>query len=140
MAVIVVRLDLCRSVGSEFTICFGCNRQPRNEYTLKLFGEPITIGFENLKSKVSLRGCSSMAERQLPKLHTGVRFPSPAHFKGKLRCQTPSGHNTLVTTCDRRLRRCWQCDRNARSPAGVCRLVDSNVASEKGAAGGIAVT
>jgi hypothetical protein len=25
-----------------------------------------------------LSGCSSMAERQLPKLHTGVRFPSPA--------------------------------------------------------------
>jgi hypothetical protein len=24
------------------------------------------------------RGCSSMVERQLPKLHTGVRFPSPA--------------------------------------------------------------
>ena len=24
------------------------------------------------------RGCSSMAERELPKLHTGVRFPSPA--------------------------------------------------------------
>src|SRR5688572_25570170 len=24
------------------------------------------------------RGCSSMAERQLPKLHTRVRFPSPA--------------------------------------------------------------
>src|SRR5438552_12103030 len=94
------------------------------------------------KSKIANRrcGCSSMAERQLPKLHTGVRFPSPAHFKGKLRCQTPSGHNRLVTTCDPRLRRCWQCDRNARSPAGVCRLVDSNVASEKGAAGGIAVT
>jgi hypothetical protein len=24
-----------------------------------------------------------MVERQLPKLHTGVRFPSPAHFTGK---------------------------------------------------------
>jgi hypothetical protein len=26
----------------------------------------------------ALRGCSSMVERQLPKLHTRVRFPSPA--------------------------------------------------------------
>jgi hypothetical protein len=25
-----------------------------------------------------------MVERQLPKLHTGVRFPSPADFMGKL--------------------------------------------------------
>jgi hypothetical protein len=34
------------------------------------------------KSKIAnrRRGCSSMAERQLPKLHTGVRFPSPALF------------------------------------------------------------
>jgi hypothetical protein len=28
------------------------------------------------------RGCSSMAERQLPKLHTRVRFPSPAPHEG----------------------------------------------------------
>src|SRR5262245_41338612 len=28
----------------------------------------------------SKRGCSSMVEWQLPKLHTGVRFPSPADF------------------------------------------------------------
>ena len=26
----------------------------------------------------AVRGCSSMAEHQLPKLNTGVRFPSPA--------------------------------------------------------------
>jgi hypothetical protein len=26
----------------------------------------------------ALRGCSSMVEQQLPKLNTGVRFPSPA--------------------------------------------------------------
>src|SRR6185436_18818154 len=30
-----------------------------------------------------ISGCSSMAERQLPKLHTRVRFPSPApSFEG----------------------------------------------------------
>src|SRR5690606_29157125 len=29
-------------------------------------------------AQVSFRGCSSMVERQLPKLHTRVRFPSPA--------------------------------------------------------------
>jgi hypothetical protein len=32
---------------------------------------------ESLKRKAP-RGCSSMVERQLPKLHTRVRFPSPA--------------------------------------------------------------
>src|SRR5437763_7447668 len=31
-----------------------------------------------LESKVLVRGCSSMVERQLPKLDTRVRFPSPA--------------------------------------------------------------
>ena len=30
--------------------------------------------------RVAWRGCSSMVERQLPKLHTRVRFPSPAPF------------------------------------------------------------
>ena len=29
---------------------------------------------------IKVRGRSSMAERQLPKLHTRVRFPSPAPF------------------------------------------------------------
>src|SRR5947208_270684 len=32
------------------------------------------------------RGCSSMAERQLPKLHTRVRFPSPAPEEKRRRC------------------------------------------------------
>src|SRR5438477_12396791 len=41
------------------------------------------VGFDyspntNHYSLLQPRGCSSMAERQLPKLHTGVRFPSPA--------------------------------------------------------------
>ncbi len=30
------------------------------------------------------RGCSSMAEQKLPKLQTGVRFPSPAPIKPQL--------------------------------------------------------
>src|ERR1035438_9425916 len=30
------------------------------------------------KSALTMSGCSSMVERQLPKLHTWVRFPSPA--------------------------------------------------------------
>ena len=29
-----------------------------------------------------------MVERQLPKLHTGVRFPSPAFFLGSLKVST----------------------------------------------------
>ena len=43
-----------------------------------------------------LCGCSSMVERQLPKLHTRVRFPSPAptdspKFRSSLMCPAPSG-------------------------------------------------
>src|SRR5690242_13149712 len=47
------------------------------------------------------RGCSSMAERQLPKLHTRVRFPSPAPtlFKALRRrlpsCNGPLSHRTI---------------------------------------------
>src|SRR5262245_58701940 len=39
--------------------------------------EGLTRSFRMLKA-ASLRGRSSMVERQLPKLHTRVRFPSPA--------------------------------------------------------------
>src|SRR5712691_3316859 len=35
-----------------------------------------------LVESAGLRGCGSMAERKLPKLETGVRFPSPAPPKG----------------------------------------------------------
>ena len=44
------------------------------------------------------RGCGSMAERKLPKLETGVRFPSPALFpcdsslRGRL--ETPRSFST----------------------------------------------
>ena len=37
----------------------------------------LLAGTAGLIAQVS-RGCSSMVERQLPKLHTRVRFPSPA--------------------------------------------------------------
>ena len=37
-----------------------------------------TAGLNSDGVKCRHRGCSSMAERQLPKLHTRVRFPSPA--------------------------------------------------------------
>jgi hypothetical protein len=40
----------------------------------------------DIEHQKSLCGCSSMAERQLPKLHTGVRFPSPAVFYWALNC------------------------------------------------------
>src|SRR4249919_831564 len=35
------------------------------------------------RSRPGPRGCSSMAERQLPKLIVRVRFPSPAHHEPK---------------------------------------------------------
>ena len=40
----------------------------------------VSVAIRHRKSKIENLpcGCSSMAERQLPKLHTGVRFPSPA--------------------------------------------------------------
>ena len=37
------------------------------------------------KSALTVSGCSSMVERQLPKLHTWVRFPSPAPISPKIR-------------------------------------------------------
>src|SRR5271170_5568879 len=40
-------------------------------------------------TKHSERGCSSMVERQLPKLHTWVRFPSPAP-KSRQRYRLPN--------------------------------------------------
>src|SRR5262245_18615291 len=45
---------------NSIAICFGCNRQSQ------------------IYNRKVPRGCSSMVERQLPKLHTRVRFPSPA--------------------------------------------------------------
>src|SRR5690625_2405888 len=39
---------------------------------------------------MSARGCSSMAEHQLPKLRTGVRFPSPAPIAYALVSGPPS--------------------------------------------------
>ena len=39
---------------------------------------PSTAGLPIMRWAARRRGCSSMVERQLPKLHTRVRFPSPA--------------------------------------------------------------
>ena len=44
-------------------------------------------------NRKSLRGCSSMAERQLPKLDTGVRFPSPAKFVFSIQGAGALSHN-----------------------------------------------
>ena len=60
------------------------NRHSPTKLDLNCFREPITIG-----NRKSLRGCSSMVERQLPKLHTGVRFPSPADLPMTTRLETP---------------------------------------------------
>src|SRR6266446_6367670 len=46
--------------------------------------------FENRQSKIR-RGCSSMAERQLPKLDTRVRFPSPAFARSFLAGYSAAG-------------------------------------------------
>ena len=46
---------------------------------LTIHESPFTIHSRKLSQfSLSKRGCSSMVERQLPKLHTRVRFPSPA--------------------------------------------------------------
>jgi hypothetical protein len=61
------------------------------------------------------RGCSSMVERQLPKLHTRVRFPSPAphqvsgdfrrNSKGVVGHCTPHGSMGKSPTPTSRM--CW---------------------------------
>ena len=50
------------------------------ELTISLLAGKINM-FDEIARHV-LRGCSSMAELQLPKLTTWVRFPSPAPFAG----------------------------------------------------------
>ncbi len=56
-----------------------------------------------------IRGCSSMVERQLPKLHTRVRFPSPAFARSFLAGYSAAGSASLpkLLTCptQRRKRR-----------------------------------
>ncbi len=49
------------------------------------------------------RGCSSMVERQLPKLHTRVRFPSPAPSIFKQLCRSSA---SVARPCNRRATRC----------------------------------
>ncbi len=60
-----------------------CKVPPISESPTTRFRGSDYLRFANRKSAIEnqkfFRGCSSMAERQLPKLHTGVRFPSPAH-------------------------------------------------------------
>ena len=49
------------------------------------------IRLRSAVNSMQARGCSSMVERQLPKLHTGVRFPSPApRFTGRQKFQSDS--------------------------------------------------
>ena len=49
------------------------------------------IRLRSAVNSVQACGCSSMVERQLPKLHTGVRFPSPApRFTGRQKFQSDS--------------------------------------------------
>ena len=63
-------LNACPSAPSWAQLSWSCpGRLRRFSRSFSLAG--LTWGFR-------LRGRSSMAERQLPKLHTRVRFPSPA--------------------------------------------------------------
>ena len=45
--------------------------------TCPRLGDPL-LKLCQKRAKSAVCGCSSMVERQLPKLHTWVRFPSPA--------------------------------------------------------------
>ena len=56
----------------------GPRTMPRCSY--ELHQRTLTLDSRSNASQRS-RGCSSMVERQLPKLHTRVRFPSPAPIK-----------------------------------------------------------
>ena len=56
----------------------GPRTVPRCSY--ELHQRTLTLDSRSNASQRS-RGCSSMVERQLPKLHTRVRFPSPAPIK-----------------------------------------------------------
>ena len=63
-------------------IAFTCGGQTG---TLTIRQSPVTIHSRKLSEFIfPKRGCSSMVERQLPKLHTGVRFPSPADLPMKI--------------------------------------------------------
>jgi hypothetical protein len=68
-----------------FRVSFGSATRARVAFSpsrisiLTIHESPLTIHSRKLSEFSSRkRGCSSMVERQLPKLHTRVRFPSPA--------------------------------------------------------------
>ncbi len=80
-------------------------------------GPNCILGENRLKGR--LRGCSSMVERQLPKLHTRVRFPSPAPVSARpcpirRRCIARDG----VTGCCVAARRQLICCRELRCVHG----------------------
>ena len=67
-----------------FTFIAGNNGPWSVTSIAPVIGAPLgaALRLEGLRRRRYLRrperGCSSMVERQLPKLHTRVRFPSPA--------------------------------------------------------------
>src|SRR5215475_1029364 len=78
--------------GVPFHEAFGARTRPRIAFTcggqtgiLTIRQSPVTIHSRSFRSSLlPKRGCSSMVERQLPKLHTRVRFPSPAYLPIKM--------------------------------------------------------
>src|SRR2546427_8237213 len=73
-----VAVIIASAVSSRFalTICFGCNRQPRNGI-VEIVGEPITIGFENLKSNVFFAGVVQWQNGSFPSCTRGFDSPHP---------------------------------------------------------------
>ena len=68
---------------------------------LTIHESPVTIHSRKLSEFISQRGCSSMVERQLPKLHTRVRFPSPACLSDfELGSSSPNFRRNIRTEID----------------------------------------
>jgi hypothetical protein len=77
---------------------------------------------------VSRCGCSSMVERQLPKLHTWVRFPSPAPIL------TPCNRNVIILVAIKRgAERPRPQDRDARGRKLAIPMVPIALSSMAGA-------
>jgi hypothetical protein len=72
------KLSACRSLAKA-----GVRTRPRVAFTCAGHTSILTIHKSPFTILFSQRGCSSMVERQLPKLHTRVRFPSPAFLPMK---------------------------------------------------------
>jgi hypothetical protein len=79
-AFVIYRMARRRPTAPRFaecgTVCFKSGQLQRGQRAKKR-AKPFWLKYERLAISIDC-GRSSMVERQLPKLHTRVRFPSPA--------------------------------------------------------------